>query len=325
MLFAHVLRGSSLARIEVKEGEACPPGAIWLDMVSPTVTEDKMVEAAVGVSVPTREEMAEIEISSRLYIENGARYMTATVLYNTETDKPATTPVTFILAGQTLVTVRYDEPKPFAFLTVKLSKACAINATGPTIMIELLDAIVDRVADILERLATEIDKVSARVFERNAARDDPNQRYQAILRTIGRKGDLLSKARESLVSMNRLVLFFTNEAESVGLQKDQRAHLKSVGRDISSLTDHAHFLANKITFVLDATLGMVSLEQNNVIKLFSVMAVTLMPPTLIASIYGMNFEHMPELKLVFGYPLALVAMVIAAVGPYLFFKWKRWL
>lgn len=325
MLFAHVLRGATLERIEIKEGEACPPGAIWLDMVTPTAAEDKIVEAAVKVSVPTREEMAEIEVSSRLYIENGARYMTATVLYNTETEKPATTPVTFILAGQTLVTVRYDEPKPFTFLTLKLSKACSINATGPTIMVELLDTIIDRVADILERIAAETEKVSSRVFERNAARDDPNQRYQAILRSIGRKGDLLSKARESLVSMNRLVLFFSSEAENTGLQKDQRSHLKSVARDISSLTDHAHFLANKITFLLDATLGMVSLEQNNVIKLFSVMAVTLMPPTLIASIYGMNFEHMPELKWVFGYPLALVAMVIAAVGPYLFFKWKRWL
>jgi magnesium transporter len=121
------------------------------------------------------------------------------------------------------------------------------------------------------------------------------------------------------------VLFFTNEAEAVGLGKEQRAHLKSVARDISSLTDHAHFLANKITFLLDATLGMVSLEQNNVIKLFSVMAVTLMPPTLIASIYGMNFKHMPELDWVYGYPLAIVAMVVAAIGPYFFFKWKRWL
>lgn len=325
MLFAHVLRGASLVRIEVKEGEACPPDAIWIDLVVPTPGEDKIVEAAVGVMVPTREEMAEIEISSRLYIESGARYMTATLMFNTETEKPGTTAITFIIAGNKLVTVRYDEPKPFTYLAGKLSKACAVNTTGPNIMVELLDAIIDRIADILEKLAAEVDKVSNRVFERNAARDDPNQRYQAILRTIGRKGDLLSKARESLVSLNRLVLFFSNEAEAVGLAKDQRTHLKSVARDISSLTDHAHFLANKITFLLDATLGMVSLEQNNVIKLFSVMAVTLMPPTLIASIYGMNFKHMPELDWVYGYPLALVAMVFAAVGPYFFFKWKRWL
>jgi len=325
MLFAHVLRGASLVRIEVKEGETCPPDAVWIDLVAPTTGEDKIVEDAIGVMVPTREEMAEIEISSRLYIENGARYMTATLMFNTETDKPGTTAITFIVAGGKLVTVRYDEPKPFTYLAGKLSKACSVNTTGPTIMVELLDAIIDRIADILERLAADVDKVSSRVFERNAARDDPNQRYQAILRTIGRKGDLLSKSRESLVSLNRLVLFFTNEAEAVGLGKEQRAHLKSVARDISSLTDHAHFLANKITFLLDATLGMVSLEQNNVIKLFSVMAVTLMPPTLIASIYGMNFKHMPELDWVYGYPLAIVAMVVAAIGPYFFFKWKRWL
>ncbi len=325
MLFAHVLRGASLVRIEVKEGEACPADAIWVDLVAPTIGEDKLVENMIGVMVPTREEMAEIEISSRLYIENGARYMTATLLFDTETDKPGTTAITFIIAGNKLVTVRYDTPKPFTYLAGKLSKACSASTTGPVIMVELLDAIIDRVADILEKLAAEVDKVSNRVFERNAARDDPNQRYQAILRTIGRKGDLLSKARESLVSLNRLVLFFTNEAETVGLPKEQRVHLKSVARDISSLTDHAHFLANKITFLLDATLGMVSLEQNNVIKLFSVMAVTLMPPTLIASIYGMNFKHMPELDHVYGYPLALIAMVFAAIGPYFFFKWKRWL
>jgi len=325
MLFAHVLRGTSLVRIEVKEGDPCPADAIWIDLVAPTPGEDKLVESAIGVMVPTREEMAEIEISSRLYIENGARYMTATLLFNTETEKPGTTAITFIVAGNRLVTVRYDEPKPFTYLAGKLSKACAVNTSGPSIMVELLDAIIDRVADILEKLAAEVDKVSSRVFERNAARDDPNQRYQAILRAIGRKGDLLSKTRESLVSLNRLVLFFTNEAEAAGLGKEHRVHLKSVARDISSLTDHAHFLANKITFLLDATLGMVSLEQNNVIKLFSVMAVTLMPPTLIASIYGMNFKHMPELDSVYGYPLALIAMVLAAIGPYFFFKWKRWL
>jgi magnesium transporter len=325
MLFAHVLRGTLLERIEVTEGKACPPDAVWIDLVAPTIGEDKIVENMIGVMVPTREEMAEIEVSSRLYIENGARYMTATVLYNTETDKPGTTAITFIIAGNRLVTVRYDEPKPFTYLAGKLSKACALNTTGPTIMVELLDAIIDRIADILEKLAAEVDKVSTRVFERNAARDDPNQRYQAILRTIGRKGDLLSKTRESLVSLNRLVLFFTNEAEAVGLPKEQRVHLKSVARDISSLTDHASFLANKITFLLDATLGMVSLEQNNVIKLFSVMAVTLMPPTLIASIYGMNFGHMPELTWQFGYPFALLLMLIAGALPYFFFKWKRWL
>jgi hypothetical protein len=148
MLFAHVLRGTSLVRIEVKEGDPCPADAVWIDLVAPTPGEDKLVESAIGVMVPTREEMAEIEISSRLYIENGARYMTATLLFNTETEKPGTTAITFIVAGNRLVTVRYDEPKPFSYLAGKLSKACAANTTGPSIMVELLDAILDVLAAV---------------------------------------------------------------------------------------------------------------------------------------------------------------------------------
>jgi magnesium transporter len=188
-----------------------------------------------------------------------------------------------------------------------------------------LDAIIDRAADILERIATEVDLVSRRIFERQAARDDPRQTYQAILRAIGRKGDLTSKVRESLVSIGRLVLFLASDASELKLQRDQRTLVRSMARDVTSLTDHASFLANKITFLLDATLGMVSLEQNNVIKIFSVVAVVFLPPTLVASIYGMNFKHMPELDWTFGYPLALLMMLGAAIFPYLFFKWKRWL
>ncbi len=189
-------------------------------------------------------------------------------------------------------------------------------------MIELLDAMIDRSADILERVGAEVDEVSRRIFEGRAARDDPNHGYQTILRTIGRKGDLTSKTRESLVSIGRLVLFLANEADNMKLAKDQRAQVRSMARDVQSLTDHASFLINKIQFLLDAMVGMVSMEQNNVIKIFSVVAVVMMPPTLIASIYGMNFKHMPELEWVAGYPLALIVMIVAAIAPYLFFKWK---
>lgn len=127
------------------------------------------------------------------------------------------------------------------------------------------------------------------------------------------------------MSIGRLVTFVTAEADSVKWSKEMRAQLKTMQRDVASLTDHASYLSNKITFVLDAMLGVVNLEQNNIIKLFSVMAVVLMPPTLIASIYGMNFKMMPELDWPHGYPFALALMVMAAVLPYVFFKWKRWL
>jgi magnesium transporter len=131
--------------------------------------------------------------------------------------------------------------------------------------------------------------------------------------------------RESLGSIGRLVLFFINDAQNAKLPKEQYSQIRGMSRDVTSLTDYAAFLINKMQFLLDAIVGMVSLEQNNIIKIFSVMAVALMPPTLIASIYGMNFKHMPELDWTFGYPLAIIVMIAAAAGPYLFFKWKKWL
>jgi magnesium transporter len=325
MLFAYTLNGNSLERRTVENAGALPSGVIWADLVTPTSDEEHLVESAFGIAVPTREEMAEIEPSSRLYIEDHARFMTASLIYDSDTDKPKITVVTFIIANGKLVTVRYDAPKPFARVAAKLARSCSTALTGESVMIEILDAIIDRSADVLERAGTEVDLLSRRIFERGGAQDTPNQSYQAILRGIGRKADLTSKVRESLVSIGRLVIFLANETDNMKLTKEQRVLVKSMARDATSLNDHASFLINKIQFLLDATLGMVSLDQNNVIKIFSVVAVVLMPPTLLASIYGMNFKHMPELEWAHGYPFALGLMIVAAIAPYLFFKWKRWL
>lgn len=321
MLVAFVPRGQVLERIVVPEGAPVPEGTVWVDLISPTAQEDGTVEVAYGVAVPTREEMAEIEPSSRLYIENGMRYMTATLICHADTETPKTTVVTFIAGSGRLVTVRYDDPKPFALLSARLGRSCEPNVTGEDVLIDLLDAIIDRAADILERVGGEVDRVSQRIFEHDAA----SRSYRAILKTIGQQGDLNSKVRESMVSVGRLVLFLAGDSEGLKLQKEQRSLLQSMARDVSSLNDHASFLANKITFLLDAILGMVNLEQSNVIKIFSVVAVIFLPPTLVASIYGMNFRHMPELEWIFGYPMALVMMLAAAVLPYAFFKWMKWL
>jgi magnesium transporter len=156
-------------------------------------------------------------------------------------------------------------------------------------------------------------------------RADRSRVYNHMMRTIGRKGDLTSKVRESLVSLGRMVLFLANEADAMKWPKEMRAQLKVMQRDVVSLTDHATYLTNKIQFLLDAVVGMVSIEQNNIIKIFSVASVALTPPILIASVYGMNFKHMPELEWTLGYPIALGLMVIAAILPYLYFKWRRWL
>jgi magnesium transporter len=325
MLSVFVPADFALKKVVSTELSPLPENAVWIDMIKPTPEEDRAVERLAGIAVPTREDMQEIEISSRLYIENGARYMTATLMCQSDTDMPRTTAVTFILVGHRLVTVRYDQPKPFALVEAKLGRSCAPGISGEMVLTELLDAVIDRCADILERCGSEIDQVSHDIFEPESERHGQAKRYSQILIEIGRKGDLTSKVRESLVSIGRLVTFLSAVIEGVKWSKDMREQLKTMQRDVASLTDHASYLSNKITFVLDAMLGVVNLEQNNIIKLFSVMAVVLMPPTLIASIYGMNFKIMPELDWPHGYPVALVMMLIAAIVPYWIFKLKKWL
>ena len=324
MLSIYTAAGAALRKSEPVDLAALPAEAIWIDMLTPTAEEDHAVERLLGISIPTREEMAEIEISSRLYVENGGRYMTASLMCAADSPSPRITPVTFILANRRLVTVRYDAPKPFALVETRLARGMTPCSSGEAVLMDLLDAVIDRCADILERAGADVDTVSRAIFEPESARSQP-RRYSDILIAIGRKGDLTSKVRESLVSIGRVVTFITAEVDSVKWPKETRAQLKTMQRDVASLTDHASYLSNKITFVLDAMLGVVNLEQNNIIKLFSVMAVVLMPPTLIASIYGMNFKFMPELDWPHGYPFALGLMVLAGLLPYVFFKWKKWL
>ena len=315
----------ALKKVAIADAAALPENAVWIDLVNPTQAEDRAVERLAGVAIPTREDMQEIEISSRLYIENSARYMTATLMCQSDTPAPKTTAVTFILAGHRLVTVRYDDPKPFIIVENKLAKSCPPNITGESVLMDLLDAVIDRAADILERIGAEVDGISHDIFEPEGGKAERSRNYTVILKTIGQKGDLTSKVRESLVSIGRLLLFLANEAEGMRWAKDIRLQLQSMQRDVGSLSDHASYLTNKITFLLDATLGMVSLEQNDIIKIFSVAAVVLLPPSLVASIYGMNFKNMPELEWYYGYPMALVLILLAAVLPYYFFKWKDWL
>ena len=323
MLAVYVPNGHSLERRDIVSGEEVPDNAVWLDLVNPAPGEDKLIERLLGIAVPTREEMQEIEVSSRLYVENHARYMTATLMCNSDTATPKTTAVTFILSGHRLVTVRYDDPRPFMIVGNKLARNCPANVTGETVLLDLFDAVIDRAADILERIGMEVDRVSHDIFEPDNAASGLS--YKDILRAIGSKGDLTSKVRESLVSMGRLLLFLANEAEGMRWHKDVRLQLQAMQRDVLQLSDHSTYLNSKIQFLLDAMLGVVTIEQNNIIKIFSIGAVALMPPTLIASIYGMNFKHMPELEWTFGYPYAVVLMLCSAILPFVIFKWKKWL
>src|SRR3977135_3383892 len=164
MLSVFVPSESSLKKVASVDLAALPESAAWIDLVKPTAEEAHAVERLAGIAVPTREDMQEIEISSRLYIENGARYMTATLMCQSDTDMPRTTAVTFILAGHRLGTVRYDAPKPFALVENKLARSCAPGISGEMVLMELLDAVIDRCADILERAGGDMDTISQQLL-----------------------------------------------------------------------------------------------------------------------------------------------------------------
>ena len=278
---------------------------VWIDLLSPTKEEEATIEQLIGVGIPTREEMEEIEISSRLYVENGAYVMTATLPAQADGDYPVMSPVTFVLAGNKLITVRYHEPRAFQTFPMRAEKADMGCTSGETILIALLEAIVDRLADVLERASSEVVDISRDIFhptEKKASKRDRD--FQLILRRIGRKEDLVSKIQDSLLTLQRMSGFLANAISQGKNGKDIRARVKTLSRDVVSLSDHASFQTQKITFLLDATLGMINIEQNGIIKIVSVAAVVFLPPTLVASIYGMNFDVMPELKWLLGYPFA---------------------
>jgi len=235
MFSVFVPTDSSLKKAVVEDLGALPENSPWIDLVNPTAAEDKAVERLLGIAIPTREDMQEIEISSRLYIENSARYMTATLMCHSDTDMPRTTAVTFILGDHRLVTVRYDQPKPFALVEAKLARSCTPAITGEMVLMELLDAVIDRCADILERCGMEIDQVSHDIFEPESERHGHAKQYSQILISIGRKGDLTSKVRESLVSIGRVVTFLSAVVEGVKWSKDMREQLKTMQRDVASL------------------------------------------------------------------------------------------
>jgi magnesium transporter len=300
-------------------------GAVWIDLLNPSPEEEVKVGRALKVNVPTREEQQEIEASSRLYQEDGAYFMTATLLYQPEQGEPRTTPVTFILAGQRLITVRYAQPRAFSIYVARCNRVDPDLKSGTAVLVGLLETIIDRLADFIERIQAEVEGLSHSIFEIRGGAASRQHGFDVMLRAIGREGEITSKARESAYSFGRLLTFLAHAVNERKEVKPLQSRVRSAARDVTSLTDHATFLSGKIIFLLDATLGMINIQQNDIIKIFSVAAVVFLPPTLLASIYGMNFHHMPELDWWFSYPLALVLMVLAAVLPYLYFKRKGWL
>ena len=304
--------------------EKIPDGATWIDLEQPTREEEKLVERCIEVGVPTQEELAEIEPSSRLYERNGALYLTVSVLCGVVDGNPTTTPIGFVLTQDRLVTIRYATPKPIRAFIEHVHREPELARDAGTVLVRLLDAIIDRLADELEGVAAELEEISSQVFAPNIkVRRIPAARLTALLTRIGRSQTLLAKIRYSGVSMSRMLSFLSGSGPS--RQEAVRDHLRSLVRDTASLSQHTDFLTDNVLFLLDAALGLISIEQNAAMKVFSWVAVVLMPPTLIAGIYGMNFRNFPELEWHYGYPLAIGLMLASAVIPFWILKRLRWI
>jgi magnesium transporter len=321
MLSFYAVRDERLVPLDPAKDSGA--AAVWIDLLNPTREEEARAEKLLGVGIPTRDEMVEIEVSSRLYSENDALYMTASLLVGGEKPMPQSEPVTFILTHKRLASVRYAEPSVFKTFVEQAKKGDSNLKDADAVFIALIEAIIDRIADVLERIGANMDAISLAIFQDEMEKDTASADYKNLLRRLGRSGDLNSKVRESLVSVGRLVNFLT--AECGELHADLRERTRSMSADIRSLADHASYISNGTTFLLDALLGLINIEQNAIIRIVSVLSVLIMPPTLVASIYGMNFHFMPELSWPFGYPLVLGVMVLAAALPYWYFKRRGWL
>jgi magnesium transporter len=319
-------RGRHVADLEAAE---LPPEVVWIDLVKPESAEIAFVERATGLHVPSKDELSEIESSSRLRSRDGALYLSTPLIYRAQSELPLSTPVGFVLTRERLITVRFEELTAFNIFIRELAADSEPLSSG-AVFVELMDAIADRLADVLERIADELDTLSHRLFRVPAAQTMPRRPparesadLRVILRRVGGYGDLVSKIRDSLLGIGRIAPYVAS-ACAQWLPPEIRRRLDTLHQDVASLSDYDTHLVNKVQLLLDATLGLINVEQNNIIKVLTIVSVVGVPPTLVASIYGMNFKGMPELDWSWGYPYGLAMIAVSAVLPLLWFKWRGW-
>jgi magnesium transporter len=325
MITAHRSRGNRLEVLNLTDHPLSD--ALWIDLTAPTDAEEDAVEAALGIDIPTREDMQEIEVSSRIYREGGALFLTAQVIASSDMREAEIGPVTFVVLPERLVTVHYHNPRSLGYFADWAARHDTGLETGLDATMGLLEAVVDRLADILEAEARQHELLSKAIFAAHRP-SGKAETLQVVLQRIGRAEAMNGKVNESLATILRLLTYLTSTPEaSEGpcLHAGQMPVALAQLQDLRSLREVAQAQSEKVRFLLDATLGVINIRQSDVIKIFSVVAFVFLPPTLIASIYGMNFDYMPELKWPWGYPMALGLMVISALVPYLIFRWKKWL
>jgi magnesium transporter len=300
--------------------------AAWIDLLQPTDLEIADVERITSLHPPTRAALSEIESSSRLRIEGENLFLSTPLLAQSDGEGMALTPVGFVLTPRLLLTVRFAPLA--AFEAVGKRSAAEAQLTGEEVFLRLLETIVDQSADRLEEAATELESISQTIFRarprgfRRVARTDQTQ--HSALRRVGEMGERVSKLRDSLLGLARVAGFVT-ESASHRLATGSSGRLNAVRADLTSLSDYQGHLLGKVQFLLDATLGFINIEQNDIVKALTIASVVGIPPVLIAGIYGMNFKFIPEYGWTFGYPYALILMLVSGLLPLLWFRWRGWM
>ena len=320
MMYSYVIRHGRITR---QEKDAPLSEAVWIDLIAPDKEETARLKE-LGVDVPTLADMEEIEISNRLYREEGLDYMTAVLPGERGDGNRVAMPVSFILSSRRLVTVRHHSPRPFLTYPERGERSTLGCSTPHRLYIGLIEEIIARMADILEGSGRLLDDTTLMIFETQAARGQ-SDRLQAALRQVGREAEAMARIRLGLLTIERMLAFYIATIDEQPESGKLRPVVKGQLRDVQALEVHADFLGSRVSLAVDTTLGMINLEQNNTVRILSVVAALFLPPTLIASIYGMNFDVMPELHKSWGYPMALVLMAATAAGTWLVLRWKRWL
>jgi magnesium transporter len=307
---------------------ALPDGIVWIDLLVPTEEEAAFVARATGLHVPLRDELSEIESSSRLRTENGVLYLSMPAVFRRD-GQPVTTPLGFVLSADHLITVRFEPLPAFETFQAELNTPRQVHPSSAGAFSSLLETIVDRMADVLEQVGGELDMISHRVFrakekagDKKAPAREENDLRETI-RAIGRAGDLISKIRDSLMGIGRIVPYTLGHCMA-WMPHEVRPNLETLRSDVISLNDYDAYLTSKVQFLLDATLGLINIEQNNIIKVLTVVSVVGVPPTLVASWYGMNFKHIPELDWTLGYPYVMVVALLSAILPLIWFRARGW-
>jgi magnesium transporter len=303
-----------------------PSGVAWIDLFNPTPEERTKVEREYGLELPSREELSEVELSSRVSESNGVLFLNMPAVSPAASADAAPSPLGFVLSPAILVTVRYAPLRSFESVAERVSKD-KDHRTSIEVFSELVDEMVDLNADLLEETAGNLDAISSAVFSN---RLDPhghatksNEELRNILIRVGTAGERLSRIRDTVLGLQRIVTYVSGR-ERDWIPRAMIAHLGTPQSDLVSLTEYETHLSDKVQFLLDAVLGFINTKQNDIFQVLTVISVVGIPPTLVASIYGMNFRNMPELNWAWGYEYGLALIVLSAVVPILWFKWRRW-